>query len=639
MFVTPLEAYVAVIFGCRSNNSGVGNKAAYLMTDGSVNESGGQFNGRVVVGLGLTKVANIFYEVQTNLLTSGADYLDLYNALYQACQNLVGQSGIAASDCQQVRNATEAVEMQLQPLAGYNPEAAVCSAGQIARSLYPKNYNGFELSTDFSGVPGWTRQLDFAREGTFSLFGKGSGSFLIDQSVQFTEAVTLPPNAYLRFEHAFEFEATGTTFYDGGAVGYRVNGGPFTPLASPTDGAGYTGVISSLGGNPLAGKSAFSGSSHGYVSTRFDLSSLAGSSVNLGWRIGTDSTVQSKGWWLDNLQLYTCQPGFVLSYSKTGSGSGSVTSSHEGINACSLPCNSGYESGAIVTLTATSASRSRFLGWSGACTGIGTCVVTMDGAKNVTANFTFSPLPDDGFPGSTNLPAGWTQPSGSNATWFATNTAAFAGAQSLRSGVIGNNQNSDISFVGNFAAGNISFARKVSSEQGYDFLVFYVDGVLKAQWSGESDWIEVSFPIAAGAHTFLWRYIKDSILSSGSDAAWIDAVVLPLQLSVSTTSLGSSLNPSVFGQAVSITATVSGSLVTPIGTVAFVDGPNVIAGCASVPVTNGVAQCVTTSLSNGVHSITGQYSGNTTYGSSTSSVLTQTVIGVFPLIPLFMLLL
>ena len=72
-------------------NSGINNKAAYLMVDG------GTFNGRTVTALGANKTLAIYYEVQTNLLISGADYADLYNALYQGCLNLVGGSaGIVA---------------------------------------------------------------------------------------------------------------------------------------------------------------------------------------------------------------------------------------------------------------------------------------------------------------------------------------------------------------------------------------------------------------------------------------------------------------------------------------------------------------------------------------------------------------
>jgi len=68
-------------------NSGVGNKAAYLMTDG------GTFNGWAVSGIGITKTVSIFYNVQDNRLTSTADYFDLYAALTQACTSLIGGDG------------------------------------------------------------------------------------------------------------------------------------------------------------------------------------------------------------------------------------------------------------------------------------------------------------------------------------------------------------------------------------------------------------------------------------------------------------------------------------------------------------------------------------------------------------------
>ena len=86
-------------------NSGVANKAAFLMTDG------GTLNGVTVQGLGITKAAHIWYEVNANLLNSASDYQDLSNALPQACTNLVGSFGITSTDCQQVRNAVSATQM------------------------------------------------------------------------------------------------------------------------------------------------------------------------------------------------------------------------------------------------------------------------------------------------------------------------------------------------------------------------------------------------------------------------------------------------------------------------------------------------------------------------------------------------
>lgn len=76
----------------------------------------------------------------------------------------------------------------------------------------------------------------------------------------------------------------------------------------------------------------------------------------------------------------------TLTVSKAGLGSGPVSSVPSGIS-CGSACSANYATGTTVTLTATANSNSVFAGWSGACTGTSTCVVTMDGAKNVTASF------------------------------------------------------------------------------------------------------------------------------------------------------------------------------------------------------------------------------------------------------------
>jgi beta-xylosidase len=71
---------------------------------------------------------------------------------------------------------------------------------------------------------------------------------------------------------------------------------------------------------------------------------------------------------------------------KTGTGSGTVTSNPTGIN-CGSTCSASYASGTAVSLTAAAASGATFAGWSGACTGTGSCVVTMTAARSVTATF------------------------------------------------------------------------------------------------------------------------------------------------------------------------------------------------------------------------------------------------------------
>ena len=95
----------------------------------------------------------------------------------------------------------------------------------------------------------------------------------------------------------------------------------------------------------------------------------------------------------------------------------------------------------------------------------------------------------------------------------------------------------------------------------------------------------------------------------------------------STTTLGASPNPVSVGANVTFTATVTGS--GPTGTVRFVDGYAVIAGCAAVAL-NGTgnvrtALCTTNALGLGAHAIAAEYSGDATNGASQSAAITETV--------------
>jgi Tol biopolymer transport system component len=75
-----------------------------------------------------------------------------------------------------------------------------------------------------------------------------------------------------------------------------------------------------------------------------------------------------------------------LTVSKAGDGGGTVTSSPTGIN-CGTDCSESYLPGTSVTLTAVPSGNAVFLGWSGACTGTGTCVLPMATDASVTATF------------------------------------------------------------------------------------------------------------------------------------------------------------------------------------------------------------------------------------------------------------
>jgi bacillolysin len=286
------------------SNSGVNNKAAFLLTDGAT------FNGQTVTGLGITKVAKIYYEVQTNLLVSGSDYADLYNSLYQACQNLIGKAGITASNCQEVRDATNAVEMNQQPVPNFNTDAPFC-----APNLFPDNV----FSDDFeSGVGKWTFGVlsgtqrwgldspygSFAHSGVHFLYADDFPDDVSDSFAAMKNSVTLPANAFLHFAHAYGFESEG---FDGGILEYSTNGGTsWTNAAGLFNFNGADGTINAGFGNPLGGQSGFLDDSHGYISSRLNLVSLAGQNVRFRWRMGTDPGSYDWGWWLDDVRIYRC---------------------------------------------------------------------------------------------------------------------------------------------------------------------------------------------------------------------------------------------------------------------------------------------------------------------------------------------
>ncbi len=77
---------------------------------------------------------------------------------------------------------------------------------------------------------------------------------------------------------------------------------------------------------------------------------------------------------------------YPLSVTRSGSGTGMVTSSPTDTT-FGATFSTSFVSGTSVILTATPDSGSMFAGWSGDCTGTGTCTVTMNAAKNVTALF------------------------------------------------------------------------------------------------------------------------------------------------------------------------------------------------------------------------------------------------------------
>jgi len=116
------------------------------------------------------------------------------------------------------------------------------------------------------------------------------------------------------------------------------------------------------------------------------------------------------------------------------------------------------------------------------------------------------------------------------AEWFTTDQQPYQGVYCSQSGAIGDGMSTmlEITIDSILDGQTISFARRVSCEDGWDFLRFYMDGALLGEWTGEVAWGVVSYALTSDIHTFRWEYWKDpECCTGGADAAWIDEVILP----------------------------------------------------------------------------------------------------------------
>jgi hypothetical protein len=119
----------------------------------------------------------------------------------------------------------------------------------------------------------------------------------------------------------------------------------------------------------------------------------AGAAVTIVWQgcssvVGNQCLIATRS--TDLTVTVTFSRGFQLSVTKAGTGGGTVSSAPAGIN-CGATCVAIYANATSVTLTATDAAGSIFAGWTGACTGTGTCIVAMTAARAVIATFNLAP--------------------------------------------------------------------------------------------------------------------------------------------------------------------------------------------------------------------------------------------------------
>lgn len=151
---------------------------------------------------------------------------------------------------------------------------------------------------------------------------------------------------------------------------------------------------------------------------------------------------------------------------------------------------------------------------------------------------------------------------------------------------------------------------------------FTVDGVTSAPVAlvnGSATFSTSSLTV--GTHTVTATYGGDS----GFETSTSDPLTATVNKSNASAALGSAPNPSVFGQALTLTATITAAAPgagSPTGTVTFFDGGQAL---GTRTLASGVATLTVSNLGVGAHALTVAYSGDGSFNAATSTVQQQTV--------------
>ncbi len=329
------------------HNSGVPNHAFAMLVDGK------SFNGQSVEGIGFNKAVQIYWRAGSVYQGPSTGFPEHADALEASCQDLVGTevpdfltgapSGetITQADCDQVASTMLAVEMRqeplqcnFQPILDSNTPPMCETPSYLVNEDWESGMDGWTLTSERADAPSGDAWPNYNWELASSLPSEraGSGVFAIDEitgtcapggdiSGHFTinsPLFTVPDplnDLELRFDHWVATE----TGWDGGNLKASINGAAFAVV--PESAIVFNPYNMTLNDdlvdgntNPLAGEPAWSGSNPNeqggsWGTTIVDLTALGvapGDTVQLRWDFGVDGCNGNVGWYLDNVNVFTC---------------------------------------------------------------------------------------------------------------------------------------------------------------------------------------------------------------------------------------------------------------------------------------------------------------------------------------------
>ena len=174
---------------------------------------------------------------------------------------------------------------------------------------------------------------------------------------------------------------------------------------------------------------------------------------------------------------------------------------------------------------------------------------------------------------------------GDSAAWFGQVAVLRSGdtTGTARSGNIDDDQTSTFQTTVS-GPGTLSFYWSVSSELYYDYLNFYIDGVLQAgAISGTEPFTLQTWAISSGDHVLTWKYAKDYSVSDGYDSGFVDNIQFTGGGGVSTYTLTVSKNTSRFGKITSTPAGVICPSSCALGVASFSKGQRVSLNATPIP--------------------------------------------------------
>ena len=132
--------------------------------------------------------------------------------------------------------------------------------------------------------------------------------FIDDPAIITDKQITTPsfvPGGGSRVSFANNFNLEST--FDGGVLEISINGGAFQDIIAAGGSfvtGGYTGLISTAFGSPIAGRQAWTGSSGAFITTTVNMPVASfGQPTVLKFRMASDNSVAAVGWRVDNYSV------------------------------------------------------------------------------------------------------------------------------------------------------------------------------------------------------------------------------------------------------------------------------------------------------------------------------------------------